>query len=325
MRAAVVHEYGPPSGVVVEDLPSPVPGAGQAVVQISAAAVNFADVLVIANRYQHPAPVPFTPGSEFAGTVTAVAQDVDGVRPGDRVLGTVFVGAFAEEVVASVASLTHLPASVEFTVAVAGGVAYATSYHALRSVAAVRPGEWVVVLGAAGGVGLAAVQLAHLMGARVVAAASSAEKLAVCAEHGADALINYETEDLKERIRLLTGGGADVIIDPVGGRYAEPALRASRWGARFVTLGFAAGEIPRIPLNLVLLKGVVVMGMEIWGFSTHQAEETRRDRAELMELLGSGRLQPYISATHDLDDVVAALETVAGRRATGKVLITPSS
>jgi NADPH2:quinone reductase len=324
MRAAVVHEYGPPSGVVVEDLPNPSPAPGQVVVRIAAAAVNFADVLVIANKYQHPAPVPFTPGSEFAGTVTATAPDVEGVRAGDRVLGTVFVGAFAEEVVAQASSLTRRPASVDFAVAVAGGVAYATSYHALRSVAAVQPGEWVVVLGAAGGVGLAAVQLAHLMGARGVAAASSPEKLAVCAEHGADGLINYETEDLKEQIRALTGGGADIIIDPVGGKYAEPALRAGRWGARFVTLGFAAGEIPRIPLNLVLLKGVVVMGMEIWGFSTHQAEETRRDRAELMELLASGRLQPHVSATHPLDEVVVALETVAGRRATGKVLITPN-
>jgi NADPH2:quinone reductase len=305
MRAARVHEYGPPSGVVVEDLPSPAPGPGQVVVRIGAAAVNFADVLVIANRYQHPAPLPFTPGSEFAGIVTTVAADVEGFRPGDRVIGTVLAGAFAEEVAAPAASLTHLPPSVGLAVAVAGGVAYATSYHALRSVAAV--------------------QLAHVLGARVVAAASSPEKLAVCAEHGADALINYETEDLKERIRELTGGGADVIIDPVGGRYAEPALRAGRWGSRFVTLGFASGDIPRIPLNLVLLKGVVVMGMEIWGFSTHQADETRRDRAELMELLASGRLVPHISAQHPLGEVVAALETVAGRRATGKVLIRPGS
>jgi NADPH2:quinone reductase len=295
------------------------------VVRVVAAAVNFADVLVIANRYQHPAPLPFTPGSEFAGVVTTVAPDVEGLRPGERVLGTVLAGAFAEEVAVAASSLTHLPAAVDFAVAVAGGVAYATSYHALRSVADVRPGEWVVVLGAAGGVGLAAVQLGHILGARIVAAASSPEKLAVCAEHGADALINYETEDLKERIRALTGGGADVIIDPVGGRYAEPALRAGRWGARFVTLGFASGEIPRIPLNLVLLKGVVVMGMEIWGFSTHHSDETRRDRAELMELLGSGRLVPHISAEHPLTDVVAALETVAQRRATGKVLIRPGS
>jgi NADPH2:quinone reductase len=323
MRAARVHEYGPPSGVVIDDLEAPAPGPGQVVVRVAAAAVNFADVLMIARRYQHPAPVPFTPGSEFAGTVTAVAPDVERCRPGDRVLGTVFVGAFAEEVVVAATSLTHLPPSVDFAVAVAGGVAYATAYHSLRSVAAVKPGEWVVVLGAAGGVGLAAVQLAHLLGARVVAAASSAEKLAICAEHGADALINYETEDLKERIRELTGEGADVIIDPVGGSYAEPALRAGRWGARFVTVGFAAGEIPKIPLNLVLLKGIVVMGMEIWGFTTHEVEATRRDREELMELLASGRLQPYISAEHPLDEVVAALETVAERRATGKVLIVP--
>jgi NADPH2:quinone reductase len=324
VRAARVHEYGPPSGVVVEELDDVSPGPGQAVVQIAAAAVNFADVLVIANRYQHPAPLPFTPGSEFAGTVTAVAPDVDGCATGDRVLGTVLAGAFAEEVAVPAASLTHLPPSVDFTTAVAGGVAYATSFHALRSVAQVQPGEWVVVLGAAGGVGLAAVQLAHLLGAHVIAAASSPEKLAVCAEHGADGLINYETEDLKERIRELTGGGADVIIDPVGGPYSEPALRAGRWHARFVTLGFAAGEIPRIPLNLVLLKGVVVMGMEIWGFSTHQSADAIRDRSELMELLASGRLQPVVSATYALDDVVGALETVAGRRATGKVLITPT-
>jgi NADPH2:quinone reductase len=203
-------------------------------------------------------------------------------------------------------------------------VVYGTAYHALRSVAEVAPGSWVVVLGAAGGVGLAAVELAQILGARVVAAASTAEKLELCRAKGAEGLINYATEDLRLRIRELTGGGADVVIDPVGGPWAEQALRSTVWGGRFVTIGFASGEIPRIPLNLVLLKGVVVKGFEIRTFSQHAPEASRRDREELQSLLAEGRIRPHVSAVFGLDEVAEALRSVAERRSTGKVLIDPT-
>jgi NADPH2:quinone reductase len=216
-----------------------------------------------------------------------------------------------------------IPPSQGFAEAAAFGVVYSTAYHALRSVAEVAPGDWVVVLGAAGGVGLAAVELAKELGAKVIAAASSADKLAVCAEHGADECLDYEREDLKERVKSLTAGGADAVIDPVGGAYAEQALRATRWGGRFVTVGFASGEIPRIPLNLVLLKGVIVKGFEIRTFADHAPDLAARDRAELDDLFSSGRLTPHVSATFPLDEAAGALRLMADRKATGKLVITP--
>jgi NADPH2:quinone reductase len=222
-----------------------------------------------------------------------------------------------------VAALTPVPASVTFAEAASFGVVYSTAYHALRSVAEVRPGEWVAVLGAAGGVGLAAVDLARHLGARVLAAASSDEKLEVCRERGAEALVNYARDDLKVAMKDLTGGGADVVIDPVGGPYSEPALRATRWGARFVVVGFASGEIPRIPLNLVLLKGVVVKGFEFRTFAEHAPEAARRDREELLALFADGKVRPYVSSVYPLDRVGEALREVADRRAIGKVVVEP--
>ena len=201
------------------------------------------------------------------------------------------------------------------------GVAHGTAYHALRSVARVQPGEWVVVLGAAGGVGLAAVELAKVLGAQVLAAAAGADRLAVCTAHGADAVVDYRDEDLKLRVKELTGGGADVVVDPVGGSYAEATFRAMCWGGRFVCVGFASGEIPRIPLNLVLLKGVTVQGLEMRGFLEHSADDAERDREELLGLLAEGRIVPHVSATYPLADVQAALRAVAERRTTGKVIV----
>lgn len=323
MRAARCNEYGPPDRIVVEDVPDPVPGPGEAVVTIAAAAVNYPDVLIADNRYQVSVPVPFTPGSEFAGVVTAVGEGVTDVKLGDRVYGGAMVGAFAEQAVVPAVGLMPVPEGVDLPDAAAFKVVYQTAYHAIRSVGEVGPGDWVVVLGAAGGVGLAAVEVAIALGARVLAAASTEEKLEVCRRRGAEATINYEKEDLKARIKEITGPGADVVIDPVGGRYAEEALRSTRWGGRFVTVGFAAGEIPRIPLNLVLLKGVVIKGFEIRTFGMYAPEQCARDIEELRVLFETGRIRPHISAVHPLGEVGEALASVAGRRSTGKVLIDP--
>jgi NADPH2:quinone reductase len=310
--------------VAVVEVPDPVPSEGQVVVDVAVAAVNFPDVLVVADKYQIRIPVPFTVGSEFAGTVRSLGAGVDGLSVGDRVTGSALFGAFAEQIAVASASLRTVDPGIDLAIAAASGVAHCTAYHALRSVARVQPGEWAVVLGAAGGVGLAAVELGTALGARVVAAASSSEKLALCLEHGAEAGVNYGTEDLKLRIKEITGGGADVVVDPVGGSVAEQSLRALNWGGRFVTVGFASGEIPRIPLNLVLLKGVWVSGFTMEGFARHHAGDRERDLAELAELARTGRATPHISATYPLDQVGRALSDLSERRATGKVLVDPT-
>jgi NADPH2:quinone reductase len=323
MRAARLHAYGPPETLVVEDLPDPVPGAGEALVDVAAASVNYPDVLIMADKYQVSVPLPFTPGSEYAGVVRDVGTGVSGLAPGDHVFGSAITGAFASCVVSPAANLRRIPPEVSLREASGFWVTYGTAYHALRTVAEVAEGEWVAVLGAAGGVGLACVEVAQLLGGRVVAAASSREKLAVCAERGAEALIDYSTEDLKNALRDVTGGGAHVVIDPVGGHYSEQALRSTRWGGRFVTVGYASGEIPRIPLNLVLLKGVVVKGFEIRTFGEHLPDAMRRNEAELLSLFAGGRLHPYVSEVHPLERTADALRSVADRRAIGKVVIEP--
>lgn len=320
MRAVVCRQYGPPENLVLDEVPDPTPAPGELVVRVRAAAVNFPDVLLIDGKYQVQVPVPFTPGSELAGEVTAVG---DGVRftPGDRVSATAFVGAFAEQALLRAESVSAVPDDVDFAAAAAFGVTYRTAYHALRSVAQVAEGDWVVVLGAAGGVGLAAVDLAVAMKARVLAAASSAEKLEVCRQRGAEAIVDYEREDLRARIRELTDRGARVVIDPVGGPYSEPALRALGRGGIFVTLGYAAGSIPAIPLNLVLLKGITVRGMEIRTFHEDQPDAADRDMRELQQMFADGRIRPYIGARFPLGDTPAALRYVADRKAIGKVVI----
>jgi NADPH:quinone reductase len=309
--------------VVVEEVPTPELGSGKVLVRVESAAVNYPDVLIIADRYQLTVPVPFTPGSEFAGVVEEVAGDVTTFAPGDRVLGSATHGAFSELVLARASSLTRLPDDVSFDDGAAFGVVYGTAYSALRSIAEVQPGDWVVSLGAAGGVGLAVLDLARELGGRVIAAASSATKLEVCRQRGAEALIDYQREDLKARIKEITSGGADVVIDPVGGPYSESALRATRWGGRFVTVGFAAGDIPRIPLNLVLLKGVIVRGFELGSFASHSPTDAARDRAELDELFAAGRIRPHVSGVYPLEQASSALEELADRRAIGKVLVHP--
>jgi NADPH:quinone reductase-like Zn-dependent oxidoreductase len=320
MRAIVCRAYGPPEDLVFDELPDPAPGPGELVVRVRAAAVNFPDVLLIDGKYQLKIPPPFTPGSELAGDVTAVGDGV-GLAPGDRVAGASFVGAFAEQALLPAEAVSAIPAGVDYADAAGFGVTYRTAYHALRSVAQVGHGDWVVVLGAAGGVGLAAVDLAVTLGARVLAAASNPDKLEVCTARGAEATVDYDREDLKQRIRDVTGGGARAVLDPVGGPYSEPALRSLARGGRFVTLGYAAGSIPAIPLNLVMLKGITVQGMEIRTFADDHPAENERDLAELNQLFVDGRITPYIGARFPLAQAATALRHVADRKAMGKVII----
>jgi len=321
VRAAYVVEHGPPENVVVRDLPDPEPGPGEVLVDVAYAAVSFPDLLIVNNQYQVPVPTPFVPGAEFSGVVSAIGDGVDGVEIGDHVYGASFVGAYAQKVVVSAVSMKVIPDTVDLREAAAFSVAHAAAMQTLRTVADVRPGETVLVLGASGGVGLACVELATLLGAAVVAAASSPEKLELCARYGAVAGIDYTREDLKTRAKELTGGGADVVVDPVGGPYSEQALRAMKWGSRFVVVGFASGEIPRIPLNLVLLKGVIVRGMEMRAIFENVPDAVARDQRELTDLFFAGQLHPHVSAIHPLAETPAALRAMLDRIATGKILI----
>jgi NADPH2:quinone reductase len=321
VRAAVCRTHGPPEVVVVEDRLPPEIGTGQALVRVEAAALNFPDVLIVANEYQVKIPTPFTPGSEFAGVVEAMAGDTGAIAVGDRVIGTGFVGAIAEQLVVPATSLVRIPDGVDTRTAAAFGVAYRTAYHVLRSVARVQPGDELIALGAGSGVGLATVQLGVLLGARVTAVASSQEKLDVAATYGAEHLIDHRRSGLRDALRQHLPDGADIVVDPVGGSLAEPALRTLHWGGRFVTVGYASGEIPRIPLNLVLLKGVQILGFELGSFSTKLPDELARNEAELRELLAAGEVVPHVGAVFPLEDVAAALRHVADGRAIGKVVI----
>jgi NADPH2:quinone reductase len=321
MRAALVTDYGPPEVVSVQDVPAPELTAGQVRVEVHAAAVNFPDVLLVANKYQIPVPPPFVPGSEYAGVVLETAPDVTNPAVGDRVFGAGMVGAFAEEVAGNAAMLTRVPVDIDFREAAAFGVAHRTAYYALRSSAQLKAGDDVVVLGAGGGVGLAAVQISSVLGATVTAVASSAEKLDVAKANGAARGINHKDGDLRAALKEALPGGADVVLDPVGGVLSEPALRSLHYGGRFVTVGFAAGDIPRIPLNLVLLKGVEITGFEMRAFSVHHADLMQQYDGQLMELLGSRRVVPHISASFTLAETAAALRYVADGRAIGKVVV----
>ncbi|MBV9950921.1 MAG: NADPH:quinone oxidoreductase family protein [Acidimicrobiia bacterium] len=321
MRAALCRAYGPPEVVTVEEVPPPELTDGQARIAVQAAAVNYPDVLVLADQYQVSVPPPFVPGSEYAGVVTEVAGDVTGVAVGDRVSGSHIVGAFAEEAVGVARQLTRIPDGVDAADAAAFGVAHRTAQHVLRSIAEVQPGEEMIVLGAGGGVGLAAVQLGAVLGATVTAVASSNEKLAVAEANGATRGVNHADGDLRGQLKQVLPGGADVVVDPVGGPLAEPALRALHYGGRFVTVGYAAGEIPRIPLNLVLLKGVTIKGFQFIDFAMHHPEAMARNERDLFQLLADKRVVPHIGATFPLDEAAAALRYVADGRAIGKVVL----
>jgi NADPH2:quinone reductase len=323
MRALQCVEYGPPDRLVINEVPSPVAGPGDVVITVKAAALNFPDVLIIENKYQFKPPLPFSPGSELAGIVKDVGEGVTNVKPGDRVMSFITYGAFAEEVKTDAARVLPVPADMDLATASALLLTYGTMDHGLRDRAALQADESVLVLGAAGGIGLASIEIAKALGARVLAAASSDDKLAACREHGADAVVNYTTEDLRDRIKAFSDGrGVDVVVDPVGGPYTEPALRSLAWRGRLLVVGFAAGEIPRIPLNLVLLKGCAIVGV-FWGdFLRREPANFAKSVEQLGAWYNAGRITPHVSATFDLDHAVDALKLMATRKAVGKLVIT---
>ena len=323
MKAVLCKQYGPPESLTFEELPSPRPGPGEVVLTVKAASVNFPDVLIIQNKYQYKPPLPFSPGSELAGVVKEVGAGVSAFRPGDKVIAFTTYGAFAEEVKTEVGRLIPLPEGMDYPSGAAFILTYGTSDHALRDRAALKPGETLLVLGAAGGVGLAAIEIGKALGARVIACASSAEKLAVCREHGADATINYAAEDLRERIKALTDGrGIDVVYDSVGGSYTEPAFRSLAWRGRLLVVGFAAGEIPKLPLNLALLKGASVVGV-FWGdFTKREPRQFAESVRQLGQWFREGKLRPHISATLPLAQATQALQLMEARKVKGKVVLT---
>lgn len=308
----------------MDEVPDPTPGAGQVLIEVQAAGVNFPDVLLSRGKYQFKPEPPFSPGGEAAGVVAAIGPGVTSLSVGDRVAATVIYGAFAERLVVPEVSAVKLPASVGAEIGSATLLTYATTYHALVDRAQLRSGETLLVLGAAGGVGLAAVELGKRLGARVIAAASTDEKLAFCREHGADETVCYQREDLKERVKALTGGaGADVIYDPVGGPFAEPALRAIAWQGRYLVVGFAAGDIPKIPLNLVLLKGCQIVGV-FWGsFAMREAARNRANAETLFAWIADGRLAPHVDAVLPFARAGEALERLERREVKGKLVLVP--
>jgi len=322
LKAVLCKELGPPESLVVEDVPSPRPGKGQVVVSVKAAGVNFPDTLIIQGKYQFKPEPPFSPGGEVAGVVKQVGEGVSGIRVGARVIGASTFGGFAEEIALDADRIIPMPDGMDFVPASAFMLTYGTSYHALHDRAQLRPAETLLVLGASGGVGLAAIQLGKAMGAKVIAAASSDEKLRVCKENGADELVNYASDDLRARVRAITGGrGVDVVYDPVGGPYSEPALREMAWNGRFLVVGFAAGEIPKVALNLPLLKGCSIVGV-FWGaFTRNEPERNRRNNEELLRLYTAGRVKPHIHATYPLERAAEALNEVVYKRVSGKVVL----
>lgn len=323
MRAVRCSEFNGPDGLRLVEVDDPVAGEGQVVLDIQACAVTFPDLLMTRDLYQFKPGLPFTPGGEVAGVVRTIGPGVEGLAPGDRVIASASIGGLAEQVAVNAATTLAIPDGIGFANAAGLMYAYGTSHHALRDRGALQPGETLLVLGAAGAVGLSAIELGRLMGARVIASASNDDKLALCRAHGAAETINYATEDLKTRVRELTGGeGADVVYDPVGGQYSEPALRATAWRGRFLVVGFAAGDIPRIPMNLPLLRGCSVVGV-FWGaFVGREPEAHRRNVAELAKWWADGSLQPHVSASYPLEQATEALRDLDERRVLGKVVVT---
>ena len=323
MRAVVCRELGPLDGVVVEERPEPSPGPGQAVVAVRAAGVNYVDGLICQGRYQMKPPTPYVPGGEIAGDVLAVGEGVHGVAVGDRVLAMTGFGAFAEQVVLGEASLQRIPDAMSYGQGAAFVQSYSTAWFALAERARLAAGEWLLVLGAGGGIGLASVDVGIALGAKVLAAASSTAKLDAARALGAVAGIDYETEDLKARARELSGGGVDVVMDPVGGAHSEPALRALGRFGRLCVVGFAAGTIPSVPLNQVLLNNRTVVGVDwgAWAFSDATANRALLER--LLAMVDDGRLHPPAPVERPLDDAVAVMGELLERAVTGKVVLVP--
>ena len=322
MKAVLCKHYGPPSDLVVEDIAALQAGEGQVLVEVHACGVNFPDTLIIQGKYQFKPALPFSPGAEVAGIVKEVGAGVTGFRPGDRVIAATTWGGYAQEALAQAERVTRMPDGMDFQTAAAFLLTYGTSHHALKDRGELKPGETVLVLGAAGGVGLAAVEIAKAMGARVIAAASTADKLAVCRQHGADETINYGSEDLRERIKALTGGrGVDVVYDPVGGDLSEPALRSMAWRGRFLVVGFAAGQIPSVPLNLALLKGCSIIGVFLGAFMRNEPQRYAVEQRELMDWMAQGKLHPHVCAVYPLERAADAMHDLMNRKVTGKVVL----
>jgi NADPH2:quinone reductase len=321
MRAILCEELGSPEKLVLRERPDPEPGRGEVRIDVEACGVNFPDLLIIQGLYQIRPPLPFSPGGEVAGTISKIGDGVSGLAVGDRVLALTFYGGFVSRIVVAAEQVTKLPASMDTRIGGGFGFTYATSLHALKHRAGLRAGETLVVLGAAGGVGLAAVEIGAAMGARVIAAASTRDKLELCREHGASEGILYSEEDLKDRIKQL--GGADVVYDPVGGPYSEPALRALKPGGRHLVIGFAAGSIPSIPLNLALLKQCSIVGVAWGAWAMQHRDEQAALLAELFTMFERGALRPHVHAVHPLEDAACVLGDLAARRVKGKVILVP--
>lgn len=323
MKALLCTRFGPPEFLEVQDLPSPTAGPGEVVISVKAASVNFPDFLIIQNKYQFKPEPPFSPGSELTGVVKEVGSGVTGVAPGDRVLAFTTFGAFREEVKTEPGRIIPLPAGMDFNTGAAFLLTYGTMDHGLRDRGALKAGETVLVLGASGGIGIASIEIAKALGARVIACASDAQRLEACRQHGADETIDYSSENLRERIKALTKDrGVDVVVDPVGGPYTEPALRSCAWRGRLLVVGFAAGEIPKIPLNLTLLKGCSIVGV-FWGdFLRREPAAFAASVSQLAQWYAAGKLKPHITATYPLDRAAEAIALMGGRKVVGKVVVT---
>lgn len=322
MKAVLCKTLGPARNLVLEEVASPLPKKNEILLDVQAAGVNFPDTLIIEGKYQFQPPLPFSPGGEAAGVVAAVGEKAGAFKVGDRVMALTGWGAFAEQVAVPFYNVLPIPASMDFTTAAAFGMTYGTSMHALRQRGQLQASETLVVLGASGGVGLAAVEIGKAMGARVIAAASSAEKLAVAKAAGADELIDYSQANLREEIKRLTGGqGVDVIYDPVGGELFEQAVRGLAWNGRLLVVGFASGSIPQLAANLVLLKGAAVLGV-FWGaFAQRQPEDNAANFHQLFAWHAEGKLKPLVSQTYPLEEAGAAIEKLGQRQAVGKLVV----
>ncbi len=322
MKAVVCKAWGPPESLIIEDRPSPQAGPGQVVMSVKAANVKFSDTLIIQNKYQTKPELPFIPGSEVAGVIKAVGAGVEGWKVGDRVSAQSPSGGYAEEVSVEVDRLQAVPDSCDFASAAGLTSTYGTSYYALTDRGQLKAGETLLVLGASGGVGLAAVEIGKALGAKVIACASSEEKLAVCREHGADATINYNSEDMRARVKEITKGkGLDVVYDPVGGDYSELALRDMAWGGRFLVIGFAAGPIPKISLNLPLIKGCSIIGVWLGGMAKRDPVQRNAVASEMWKLYAEGKIKPHVWGTYPLEKAADALNAIAGRKVAGKVVL----
>lgn len=322
MRAVVLSSYGPPPQIGVEEVPAPQLQPGQVKLRVHAVGFGFPDALMIAGKYQVKPQAPFTPGAETAGVVIEVAPDVTGVQPGDRVLAMVGHGGLAQECAIAAASLIALPRSMSMAAAAGFLVNYGTTYHALVQRGNVKPGDTLLVLGAAGGAGLSAVEIGKALGARVLAGASTEPKMALARQHGADAVFNYTAEPIKAKVMEFTGGkGIDVVYDPVGSEYAEQCVRSMAWGGRYLIIGFAGGRIPAIPLNLALLKGCSLVGV-FWGAHTRNEPQVHAQNLQaLFGLFDAGKIEPHVTQMQGLEKFADALEVLNGRRSTGKVVI----